>query len=237
MVRSGTERDTVYHTSYPDHNPPPRINYYDFPSLQWQNFRTIRMKPAPHRIVEFDRPPGLGMGSMVSDNWYRFHLGHLHKPTVFKDSTEAAGPKTVRKTEHINDIDDIVKTKTLVSTNKAFYKSLPMVPITNKESACDLDSVRTHLAIPNKMEGTLPKLSRYPRFSRERKLPGYAGYIPNSPLLRPKTPQFSYDVTTHNSVHRTFPEEEHIKPVFPKSGSMSRHVTLTKPYNPFNKIH
>jgi len=25
MVRSGTERDTVYHTSYPDHNPPPSV--------------------------------------------------------------------------------------------------------------------------------------------------------------------------------------------------------------------
>ncbi|XP_063691903.1 uncharacterized protein LOC134824108 [Bolinopsis microptera] len=227
-------RTTTYDQSYPNHNPEPRVNYYDFPSLQWRNFRTIRKKPAPHRVVEFDRPPGLGMGSMVSDNWYRFHLGHLTKPTIFKEGSESIPAPKKEELIDMDDIRDIVKTKTLVSTNKSFYKSLPMVktvPPNMEGVKRPLDQVFVH-----DRPGDLPQLSRVPRCTRERRLPGYAGYIPQTPVVRRSTPTFSYDATTVNTVHRPFPAAAHDPSHFVKSGSLSRHVTLTYPFNPFNKI-
>lgn len=230
------ERKTTYDASFPDHQPGPRVNFYDFPSLQWRNFRTIRMKPAPHRVVQFDRPPGLGMGSMVSDNWYRFHLGHLTKPTIFGQGSDNLPAAPKQAIIDRDDIQDIVKAETLTSTNKAFYKNLPMVKTTPPDMSGVLRPIKQPTYVPEKTEG-LPKLSKVPRCTRERRLPGYAGYIPNTPIKRPNTPTFSYDATTVNTVHRPFPTEAHDPSMFQKTGALSRHVTLTYPFNPFNKVN
>ena len=51
MTRTGRARHTTYDMSFPDQAPGHRTNYYDFPSLQWRNFRTIRMKPGALSLV------------------------------------------------------------------------------------------------------------------------------------------------------------------------------------------
>jgi len=228
-------RDTTYDQSFPNHAPTPRVQYYDTPSLQWKNFRTIRKKPAPHRIVGYDIPPSLGLGSMVSDNWYRFHLGHLIKPTIFQEGEEDMPEAEKEDLIDRDDIRDIVKTKTLVSTNKSFYKNLPMV----KTEQPNMEGVKRPLDEVYLMDrpAGLPQLSRVPRSTRERRLPGYTGYIPHTPIKRSVTPTFSYDTTTLNTVHRPFPAAAHDPSPFGRTGVLSRHVTLTYPFNPFNSVH
>ncbi|XP_033625659.1 uncharacterized protein LOC117288898 [Asterias rubens] len=72
-----------------------------------------------------------------------------------------------------------------------------------------------------------------------RKCPGYAGYVPRSPhnvametsrLLDLRT------MTTMKSSYRPFATKEYTTKNFAHRGPLSRTVTLTYPYNPYNKV-
>jgi len=173
---------------------------------------------------------------MVADNWYRFHLGHLTKPAIFTEPTEGKGEEEeVRKLEDLDDVGDIAKTSTLVSTNKAFYRKIPMVRA-DPEPMCGVP--RPNIASPMvPLVDGIPRLSRMPRCTRERRLPGYAGYIPCTPVTRSYTPPPGMATTSFNAVHKKFPADELEHSAYAKSGALSKHVTLTYPFNPFNKVH
>ncbi|XP_022108106.1 uncharacterized protein C7orf72 homolog [Acanthaster planci] len=73
-----------------------------------------------------------------------------------------------------------------------------------------------------------------------RKCPGYAGYVPRSPLrVSMETASIFPDqrtMSTMKSSYRTFPTREYAVKEFAHKGPLSRTVTLTYPYNPYNKV-
>ncbi|XP_048753015.1 spermatogenesis-associated protein 48-like [Ostrea edulis] len=71
-----------------------------------------------------------------------------------------------------------------------------------------------------------------------RQCPGYAGFVPRKPTAGDlqKRSEPTHMVSTMKANYRELPVDEYRKQTFAKKGPMSRTVTLTYPFNPYNKI-
>eukprot|EP00105_Crassostrea_gigas_P014083 XP_011430632.1 PREDICTED: uncharacterized protein LOC105330572 [Crassostrea gigas] len=71
-----------------------------------------------------------------------------------------------------------------------------------------------------------------------RQCPGYSGFVPRTPTESEltKRPQHSYMVSTMKANYRELPEAEYRKQTFARKGPLSKTVTLTYPFNPYNKV-
>lgn len=72
-----------------------------------------------------------------------------------------------------------------------------------------------------------------------RKCPGYAGYNPLCPPeteLNDKKNTLGSSTTAMSVYYRQFPDTVYKNPKFARRGVFSKTITLTYPYNPFNKI-
>ncbi|XP_038066954.1 spermatogenesis-associated protein 48-like [Patiria miniata] len=101
-------------------------------------------------------------------------------------------------------------------------------------------------ALPKKKEN-ISLDERIKQLVRENKLssmfvrtcPGYVGYVPRSPLNVSMEASLVPDLrtmTTMKSSYRPFATKEYSMKEFAHKGPLSRTVTLTYPYNPYNKV-
>ncbi|XP_062601218.1 uncharacterized protein LOC134262912 [Saccostrea cucullata] len=71
-----------------------------------------------------------------------------------------------------------------------------------------------------------------------RQCPGYSGFVPRTPTESKLTrrPEPTYMVSTMKANYRELPLEEYRKQSFARKGPLSKTVTLTYPFNPYNKV-
>ncbi|XP_050399437.1 uncharacterized protein LOC126816729 [Patella vulgata] len=70
-----------------------------------------------------------------------------------------------------------------------------------------------------------------------RPCPGYVGFIPRvPPAIKIKNRENLAMMSTMKATYRTIPGYEYIDPTNFRQGAFSKTVTLTYPFNPYNKI-
>nr|XP_022345067.1 uncharacterized protein LOC111137733 [Crassostrea virginica] len=71
-----------------------------------------------------------------------------------------------------------------------------------------------------------------------RQCPGYSGFVPRTPTESDlaQRPQPTYMMSTMKANYRELPEEVYRKQTHARKGPLSRMVTLTYPFNPYNKV-
>ncbi|EDO47265.1 predicted protein [Nematostella vectensis] len=87
--------------------------------------------------------------------------------------------------------------------------------------------------LPPEVEIPAPKI---PKFTRPT--PGYGGYVPRYPV-NPRPPEECPNLgltNIHRTTYRLFPSYVYTKGEFAHQGPLSKSVTTTPPFNPFNKI-
>ncbi|XP_078337998.1 uncharacterized protein LOC111137733 isoform X2 [Crassostrea virginica] len=71
-----------------------------------------------------------------------------------------------------------------------------------------------------------------------RQCPGYSGFVPRTPTESDlaQRPQPTYMMSTMKANYRELPDEVYRKQTHARKGPLSRMVTLTYPFNPYNKV-
>ncbi|VDI08280.1 Hypothetical predicted protein [Mytilus galloprovincialis] len=75
-------------------------------------------------------------------------------------------------------------------------------------------------------------------YSSVRQCPGYAGFVPRQPpkIEMEREPERTHMTSVMKASYRELPNKEYRPQNFARKGPMSKTVTLTYPFNPFNKV-